>query len=195
MFVVGRLISPVHTKGNSPTSPSLLVEPICVLKLNFERVKYFWIKGFLYQHVNYCLECVESLITYRLRITCTACKETVRVAQETLCLSCESQPVTVQGYICCLVWDPYKKPNCDRSADRRSFVLESDSIYIYIDIYIYIYIYSNHWDLLVAGQRERGAEEPSVPDPNNRCLCSINLTTIGKSSHSATGVITSPYIK
>ena len=55
-----------------------------------------------------------------------------------------------------------------------------------------IYIYSNHWDF-VAGQRERGAEEPSVRDPNSRCVCIINLTTTEKSSDSATGVITPPH--
>ena len=48
-----------------------------------------------------------------------------------------------------------------------------------------VYIYTVTNETFVAGQREQGAEVPTVPDPNSRCVCSINLTT-GKSSHSAT---------
>ena len=59
-----------------------------------------------------------------------------------------------------------------------------------MNIYIYIYIVTT--ETFVAGQREQGAESLSVPDPNSRCVCSINLTTTGKSSHSATGIITHP---
>jgi len=54
-----------------------------------------------------------------------------------------------------------------------------------------VYIYTVTNETFVAGQREQGAEVPTVPDPNSRCVCSINLTT-GKSSHSATGIITHP---
>jgi len=59
-------------------------------------------------------------------------------------------------------------------------------------VYIYIYIYVVTTETFVARQREQGAQVPSVPDPNSRCVCSINLTTTGKSSHSATGIIINP---